>query len=99
MKNPLFYENQIAFALQQASHGTPVAKVTRKMGSCEQTFYHWKKQYGGQGPSEFRRLRGLDEENLKLKHMVAGLSLDRHMLQEVLRKRIISLICAASWPA
>jgi putative transposase len=87
VKKSQFSEEQIAFALQQASHGTPVAEVIRKMGVSEQTFYRWKKKYSGLGPSELRRLRQLEEENRKLKQMVADLSLDKHMLQEVLRKK------------
>lgn len=87
MKKSQFSEEQIAFALQQAAHGTPVAEVIRKMGVSEQTFYRWKKKYSGLGPSELRRLRQLEEENRKLKQMVADLSLDKHMLQEVLRKK------------
>ncbi len=87
MRKSQFTEEQIAFALQQASHGTPVAEVIRKMGISEQTFYRWKKQYSGLGPSELRRLRQLEEENRKLKQMVAELSLDKHMLQEALRKK------------
>ncbi len=58
------------------------------MGVTEQTFYRWKKKYGGLGTSELRRLRQLEEENRKLKHMVADLSLDKHMLQEVLSKKL-----------
>lgn len=88
MKKSQFSEEQIAFALQQASHGTPVAEVIRKMGVSEQTFYRWKKKYSGLGSSEIRRLRQLEEENRKLKQMVADLSLDKHMLQDFLRKKI-----------
>jgi len=83
-----FTEEQIAFALKQAEHGTPVVEVIRKMGISEQTFYRWKKKYGGLGMSELRRLKQLEEENRKLKQMVADLSLDKHMLQEVLSKKL-----------
>jgi putative transposase len=83
-----FTEEQIAFALKQAEHGTPVLEVIRKMGISEQTFYRWKKKYGGLGMSELRRLKQLEEENRKLKQMVADLSLDKHMLQEVLSKKL-----------
>jgi putative transposase len=83
-----FTEEQIAFALKQAEHGTPVLEVIRKMGISEQTFYRWKKKYGGLGMSELRRLKQLEEENHKLKQMVADLSLDKHMLQEVLSKKL-----------
>jgi putative transposase len=82
-----FTEEQIAFALKQTEHGTPVVEVIRKMGITEQTYYRWKKKYGGLGMSELRRLKQLEEENRKLKQMVADLSLDKHMLQEVLTKK------------
>ena len=83
-----FTEEQITFALKQAEHGTSVAEVIRKMGITEQTYYRWKKKYGGLGMSELRRLKQLEEENRKLKQMVADLSLDKHMLQEVLSKKL-----------
>ncbi len=83
-----FTEEQIAFALKQAETGTPVAEVIRKMGITEQTYYRWKKKYGGLGLSELRRLKQFEEENRKLKQMVADLSLDKHMLQEVLSKKL-----------
>lgn len=82
-----FTEEQIAFALKQAEYGTPVAEVIRKMGISEQTFYHWKKKYRGLGMSKLRRLKQREEENRKLKQMVAVLSLDKHMLQEVLSRK------------
>jgi putative transposase len=65
-----------------------VAEVIRKMGITEQTYYRWKKKYGGLGMSELRRLKQLEEENRKLKQMVADLSLDKYMLQEVLTKKL-----------
>ena len=83
-----FTEEQIAFALKQVEHGTPVLEVIWKMGISEQTFYRWKKKYGGLGMNELRRLKQLEEENRTLKQMVADLSLDRHMLQEVLSKKL-----------
>jgi len=83
-----FTEEQIAFALKQAEMGTPVVEVIRKMGITEQTYYRWKKKYGGLGLSEVRRLKQLEEENRKLKQMVADLSLDKHILQEVLSKKV-----------
>ena len=88
MKKSQFTEQQIAFALQQAEQGTAVAEVVRKLGVSEQTFYRWKKRYGGLMPSEVRRLRQLEEENSRLKRLVADLSLDKEMLQEVIRKKI-----------
>ncbi len=87
MKKSRFTEQQIAFALRQAETGTPVSEVTRKLGITNQTFYHWKQKYSGLGPSELRRLKQLEEENHQLKKLVADLSLDKHMLQDVLSKK------------
>lgn len=83
MKKTKYTEEQIAFALRQSETGTAVSEVCRKMGIAEATFYNWKKEYGGLGVSELRRLRQLDEENRKLKQLVADLSLDKAMLQDV----------------
>jgi putative transposase len=88
MKKSKFTEQQIAFALKQAELGTAVDEVCRKLGISEATFYNWKKKYGGLGPSELRRLRQLEEENNKLKRLVADLSLDKAMLQDVLSKKL-----------
>lgn len=84
MKTSKFTEAQIAFALKQAELGTKVEEVCRKLGISEATFYNWKKKYGGVGPSELRRMRQLEEENAKLKRLVADLSLDKAMLQDML---------------
>jgi putative transposase len=67
---------------------TSVDEVCRKMGISDATFYNWRKKYGGLGPSEVRRLRQLEEENTKLKRLVADLSLDKAMLQDVLAKKL-----------
>lgn len=88
MKKSKFTEEQIAFALKQAELGTPVDEVCRKMGISDATFYIWRKKYGGLGPSEVRRLKQLEEENGKLKRLVADLSLDKAMLQDVLAKKV-----------
>lgn len=88
MKKSKFTEEQIAFALRQAESGTTVGEVCRKMGVSEATFYNWKKKYGGLGVSELRRLKQLEEENARLKRMVADLSLDKQMLQEVIQKKL-----------
>ena len=83
------YSNeQIAFALRQAESGVPVAEICRKIGITEQTFYRWKKKYGSLGVPELRRLKQLEDENRKLKRLVADLSLDKAMLQDVLRKKV-----------
>ena len=88
MKRKRFTEEQIAFALKQAETGTSVAEVCRKMGISEATYYNWKRKYGGLGVSELRRLKQLEEENARLKRLVADLSLDKEMLQEVVRKKL-----------
>lgn len=87
MKKLKFSEEQIAFALRQAETGTRVAEVCRKLGISEQTFFRWKRKYGRLGVSELRRLRQLEEENRRLKRMVADLSLDKQMLRDVLSKK------------
>ena len=81
-------EEQVLQALRQAEGGEKVAEVCRKLGISEQTFYTWKRKYAGMGLSELRELRQLREENAKLKRLVADLSLDRHMLQEIVRKKL-----------
>ena len=88
MKKSKYTDEQIAFALKQAELGTSVDEVCRKMGVSDATFYNWRKKYGGLGPSEVRRLRQLEEENTKLKRLVADLSLDKAMLQDVLAKKL-----------
>ena len=83
------YSNeQIAFALRQAESGVPVPEICRKIGISEQTFYRWKKKFGSLGVPELRKLKHLEEENKKLKRLVADLSLDKAMLQDVLRKKV-----------
>ena len=76
MKRSRFTDEQIAFALKQQEVGTPAEEICRKMGISDATFYNWKKKYAGLGPSELRRLKQLEEENAKLKRVVADLSLD-----------------------
>lgn len=87
MKRKRFWEEQIAFALRQAEGGTTVEEICRKMGISEPTFYRWKKVYAGMGVTEIRRLKQLEDENAKLKRVVADLTLDKAMLQDVLRKK------------
>ncbi len=86
MKKSKFTEQQIAFALRQGETGTKVGEVCRQLGISSQTYYSWKKKYGGLGVSELRRLKQLEEENRRLKRMVADLSLDKQMLQDMLSK-------------
>ena len=88
MKKSKFTDAQIAFILRQAEEGTAIAEVCRKAGISEATFYTWRKRYGGMMPSEVKRLRQLEEENTKLKRIVADLSLDKAMLQDVLSKKL-----------
>lgn len=88
MPNKTFSEEQIALALREAETGTPVAEVCRKLGMSEQSFYRWKKKFMGMGIAELRRLRQLEEENLKLRGIVADLTLDKKLLQDVLSKKV-----------
>jgi putative transposase len=87
MKPKRYTDEQIAFVLRQAESGTAVAEICRKLGVSEPTFYRWKKQFAGMGTVEIRRLKQLEEENAKLKRLVADLSLDKTMLQDVLQKK------------
>ena len=88
MKKTKFTEAQIVFALRQADGGVRVEEVCRKMGISEATYYNWKKKFGGLGVTELRRLRQLEDENNRLKQIVADLTLDKQMLQEVLKKNV-----------
>jgi putative transposase len=88
MRKTAFTEEQVAHALRQVEAGTPVAEICRKLGISEQTFYRWKRKFAGMGVAELRRLRQIEDENRKLKQLVADLTLDKHMLQEVLRKKL-----------
>ena len=88
MKRSKFSDQQIAFLLRQAEEGTSVEEVCRKAGISVQTYYRWRKKYGGLMPSEMKRLKQLEEENQRLKRLVADLSLDKEMLQEVVRKKL-----------
>lgn len=83
-----FTEEQITFALRQAEAGLPVEDVCRKLGISQATFFRWKQRYGEMGTAEVRRLRQLEDENKKLKQLVADLSLDKKMLQDVLGKKL-----------
>lgn len=88
MKSSKFSEAQIAFVLKQAEDGTAIAEVCRNAGISEATYYNWRKKYAGLMPSEMKRLRQLEDENAKLKRIVADLSLDKAMLQDVLSKKL-----------
>ncbi len=87
MKRKRCTDERVAFALRQAESGTAVGEICRKMGVSEPTFYRWKKRFAGMGVAEIRRLKQLEEENAKLKRLVADLALDKTMLQDVLRRK------------
>lgn len=88
MKKSNFSEAQIAFILRQAEEGTTVEEVCRKAGISIQTYYRWRKKYGGLMPSEMKRLRQLEEENNRLKRIVTDLALDKEMLQDVIGRKL-----------
>ena len=88
MKTSRFSEQQFAFVLRRAEEGTSVAEVCRKAGISEATYYVWRKKFGGLTPSEMKRLKQLEEENSKLKRIVADLALDKEMLQDVIKRKL-----------
>lgn len=88
MKASKFTDAQKAFILRQGEDGTPVAEVCRKAGISQATYFNWKKKYAGMMPSDMKRLRELEEENGRLKRIVADLSLDREMLQDVIKRKL-----------
>jgi putative transposase len=83
-----FTEEQIAYALKRHETGISVKDICREMGVSEASFYKWKQRYAGMGITELRKLKALEEENRQLKRLVADLSLDKHMLQDVLSKKV-----------
>ena len=87
MRKSRFSDQQIALALQQVEHGASMAEVCRKFGITEQTYYRWKKKFGQMAPSEIKKLKQIENENRRLKSLVAELTLDKQMLHEVLRKK------------
>lgn len=87
MKRSRFSETELVYAVKQVEAGVPAGEVARKYGVSLKTIYAWRTKYGGLSVSEVARLKQLEEENRKLKQMVAELSLDKHMLQDVLRKK------------
>ena len=88
MKASKFTEAQKAFILKQGEEGTPVAEVCRKAGISQATYFNWKKKYAGLLPTEMKRLKQLEDENARLKKIVADLTLDREMLQDVIRRKL-----------
>lgn len=83
MKKSKFTEEQVVDALKQAEAGVPIKELCRKYGGSEATFYAWRKKYGGLGAEDLRRLKQLEEENRRLKGLVADLALDKQILQDV----------------
>ena len=88
MKKSRFTDEQIVFALKQAESGTLIEEVCRKIGVSQQTFYRWKKKFGDLGVTELRKLKSLEDENKRLKSLVADLSLNKQILQDVLSKKL-----------
>jgi putative transposase len=88
MKGKRYSQEQIIYALKRVESGAKGTEVCRELGVSEATFYLWKKKYGGMGVGELGRLRQLEDENQRLKKLVADLSLDKHILQEVLAKKV-----------
>ena len=88
MKKKRYTDEQITYALRQAEAGTPVADICRQLGESEASFYLWKKKFGKLGMTEIRELRQLRDENARLKRLVADLTLDKHILGEVVRKKL-----------
>jgi putative transposase len=88
MKASKFSDAQKAFILRQGADGVPVADICRKAGISQATYFNWKKKYDGMQPPEMRRLKQLEDKNAKLKKIVADLSLDREMLQDVIRRKL-----------
>ena len=88
MKASKFSDAQKAFIIKQGADGMPVSEICRKAGISQATFFNWKKKYAGMMPSEIRRLRELEAENARLKKIVADLSLDKEMLQDVIKRKL-----------
>ncbi len=88
MKASKFTEAQKAFILKQGEEGTPVAEICRKAGISQATYFNWKKRYGGLLPDEMRRLKALEDENSRLKRLVAEQALDNQILKDLLRKNV-----------
>ncbi len=88
MKASKFTDAQKAFIIRQGEEGAPVAEICRRAGISEATYYNWKKKYAGMMPSEMKRMRELEEENGRLKKIVADLSLDKAMLQDVIKRKL-----------
>lgn len=88
MKASQFSDAQKAFIIKQGEDGMPVAEICRKAGISQATYFNWKKKWAGMLPSEMKRVRELEQENARLKKIVADLTLDREMLQDVIKRKI-----------
>ena len=88
MKASKFSDAQKAFIIKQGEDGTPVAEICRKAGISQATYFSWKKKYAGLLPTEMKRLKQLEDENARLKKIVADLTLDCEMLQDVIRRKL-----------
>lgn len=88
MKASRFSDAQKAFILRQGEDGMPVAEICRKAGISQATYFNWKKKYGGLLPDEMRRMKLLEDENARQKKILADLTLDREMLQDVIRRKL-----------
>jgi len=88
MKASKFSDAQKAYVLRQGEEGVAVAEICRKAGISHATYFNWKKKFGGMLPSEVKKLRALEEENRQLKRLVADLSLDKAMLQDVIKRKL-----------
>lgn len=88
MKASKFSDAQKAFIIKQGEDGTPVAEICRKAGISQATYFSWKKKYAGLLPTEMKRLKQLEDENARLKKIVADLTLDREMLQDVICRKL-----------
>ena len=88
MKASKFTDAQKAFIIKQGEEGTPVAEICRKAGISQATYFNWKKKYAGMLPTDMKKLRELEDENRRLKEIVADLSLDKEMLQDVIKRKL-----------
>lgn len=88
MKKTRFSESQIVAVLKEAEAGIPIGELCRKHGISDASFYLWRKKFGGMSETDLKRLRQLEEENRRLKHMFAELSIDHHILKDIVEKKL-----------
>jgi len=88
MRTTRFSETEIVYAVKQLEVGISIKEIARKYGVCENTVYRWRRKYDGLSPSELKRLKELERENSQLKKLVAELSLDKQILQDVLQRKL-----------